>query len=114
MVLFLAAGAVHVLADPAVDPLTAMDPSSLVLCLLKSLAGWLWVMAIIGAARAWFAHRGSPAPAPAAPGRPALLARLGPYANEAVLPSTCSTRPSSSWSPTSSSPGRSAAPPSTA
>jgi hypothetical protein len=52
MVLFLAAGAVHVLADPAVDPLTAMDPSSLVLCLLKSLAGWLWVMAIIGAARA--------------------------------------------------------------
>jgi hypothetical protein len=86
LVLFLAAGAVHFLAGPAVDPLTAMDPSSLVLRLLKSLAGWLWVMAIIGAARARFAHRGSPAPAPAPPGRPALLARLGPYANEAVLP----------------------------
>jgi hypothetical protein len=37
-------------------------------------------MAVIGAARAQFAHRRSPAPAPARP------ARLGPYANEAVLP----------------------------
>jgi hypothetical protein len=86
LVLFVTAGVVHFLAAPAADPLTAMDPSSLVLRLLKSLAGWLWVMAVIGAARARFAQRGSPAPAPARPGPPALPARLGPYANEAVLP----------------------------
>jgi Acyltransferase family len=90
LVLFLAAGAVHFLAaDPATDPLTAMDPASLGLRLTKSLAGWLCLVAIIGAARASTArHHASPdpAPGPAAPGRPGVLARLGPYANEAVLP----------------------------
>ncbi len=41
------AGAVHLLARPGIDPLTAMDPSSLGLRLLKSLAGWLWVVAVL-------------------------------------------------------------------
>jgi len=89
LVLFLAAGAVHLTADPGTDPFTAMDPASLGLRLLKSLTGWLWVAAIIGAARArGDRRRGSPGPVPAAagPGRPGLLARLGPRANEAVLP----------------------------
>jgi len=88
LVLFLAAGAVHLTADPTTDPLRAMDPSSLGVRLLKSLAGWLWMVAIVGAARARTdRRRGSPAgPAPAGRGRPGRLARIGPYANEAVLP----------------------------
>jgi Acyltransferase family len=82
---FLAAGAVHFLARPGIDRLTAMDPSSLGLRLLKSLAGWLWVVAMLGAARARIdRRRGAPAPAPV--GRPGLARRLGPYANQAVLP----------------------------
>ena len=77
------------------DRLTAMDPSSLGLRLLKSLAGWLWVVAMLGAARARIdRRRGAPAPAPV--GRPGLARRLGPYANRPCCPSTCSTRRSSS------------------
>jgi glucan biosynthesis protein C len=84
---FLAAGATHLLADPGTDPLTAMDPASLGLRLLKSLAGWLWVVAIIGAARARTDRpHGAHGPPGPRPGRPGLPRRLGRYANEAVLP----------------------------
>jgi surface polysaccharide O-acyltransferase-like enzyme len=80
--LFVAAGvAAFAALDAGVDPFTGMDPLSLAFRLLKGVDGWLWVVAILGFARA---RVGRPRPAPAATsGR---TRRLGAYANDAVLP----------------------------
>ena len=85
LLLFLATGAAYVAAGAGGEPFTGMDPPSLAFRLLKSVAGWLWVVAIFGFART---RSGRPRgwPAPAAPGRPGRLGRLAAYANEAVLP----------------------------
>jgi glucans biosynthesis protein C len=81
LVLFPAAGAAYAAAAATADPFAAMDPASLAFRLLKSVDGWLWVVAILGFARAHAARPSAPAPAP--PGR---WGRLAAYANEAVLP----------------------------
>jgi glucan biosynthesis protein C len=85
---FLATGAAYEVAQAAADPFTAMDPPSLAFRLLKSVDGWLWVVAILGLARSRLQRRpGAPAqPAPDRPGRASRLRRLGAYANDAVLP----------------------------
>ena len=80
LALFLATGAAYAAAGAHADPFTAMDPPSLTFRLLKSLSGWLWVVAVLGFARAR-GRRRSPAPARAGRSR-----RLAAYANEAVLP----------------------------
>ena len=88
LLLFLATGAAHGLADAGADPFTAMDPHSLTFRLLKSVDGWLWVVAILGLARSHIQWRRR-SEAPLAPGRPdraSLLRRRGAYANQAVLP----------------------------
>jgi glucan biosynthesis protein C len=88
LLLFLAAGAAYGAADAGAEPFTGMDPLSMAFRLLKSVDGWLWVVAIVGLARARIGRRRS-SPAQAPPhraGRASRLRRLGAYANEAVLP----------------------------
>jgi glucans biosynthesis protein C len=80
--LFVAAGSAYAAAAGA-DPFTAMDPASLAFRLLKSVDGWLWVVAILGFARTRVTRR-TPALAPS--GRPGGWRRLAAYANDAVLP----------------------------
>jgi glucans biosynthesis protein C len=88
LLLFLAAGAAYGAADAGAEPFTDMDPRSMAFRLLKSVDGWLWVVAIVGLARSQLQRRrSSPAqPAPQRAARPGLLRHLGAYANEAVLP----------------------------
>jgi surface polysaccharide O-acyltransferase-like enzyme len=88
LLLFLAAGAAYGAADAGAEPFTDMDPRSMAFRLLKSVDGWLWVVAIVGLARSQLQRRRSaPAqPAPRRAARPGRLRRLGAYANEAVLP----------------------------
>jgi glucans biosynthesis protein C len=81
---FLAAGVAYRAADAGGEPFTGMDPLSTAFRLLKSVDGWLWVVAILGFTRARAAPLRSPAPEPA--GRAGRLRRLGAYANDAVLP----------------------------
>ena len=84
LLLFVAAGvAAFAAVDAQVDPFTAMDPLSLAFRLLKGVDGWLWVVAILGFARARIG-RPRPTPAPTAPSGRAR--RLATYANDAVLP----------------------------
>jgi surface polysaccharide O-acyltransferase-like enzyme len=88
LLLFLATGAAYAAADASAEPFTGMDSLSMAFRLLKSLDGWLWVVAIVGLAGSRTQRRRR-SPAPTAPGRPALadlLHRLGAYANDAVLP----------------------------
>jgi glucan biosynthesis protein C len=89
LVLFLAAGAAaYGAADAGAEPFTSMDPRSMAFRLLKTVDGWLWVVAIVGLARARIGRRRSaPAqPPPHRAGRASRLRRLGAYANDAVLP----------------------------
>jgi glucans biosynthesis protein C len=54
---------------------------------LRSVDGWLWVVAVVGLARCWSHRQRSAAQAaPDRPDRERLLRRLGTYANDAVLP----------------------------
>jgi surface polysaccharide O-acyltransferase-like enzyme len=88
LLLFLATGAAYAAADAGAEPVTGMDSLSMAFRLLKSVDGWLWVVAIVGLAGSRTQRRRR-SPAPTAPGRPALadlLRRLGAYANDAVLP----------------------------
>jgi surface polysaccharide O-acyltransferase-like enzyme len=88
LLLFVAAGAAYAAAAADVEPFTDMDSLSMAFRLLKSVDGWLWVVAIVGLARARIGRRRS-SPAPTPPGRPGradLLGHLGAYANDAVLP----------------------------
>src|SRR5262245_13553291 len=89
MVLFVAGGPVFAAASAHGDPFTGTDRLSLAFRLLKSVDGWLWVVAILGLARS----RGARRPEAAArsipvdrPDRLRRMRRLGAYANDAVLP----------------------------
>jgi glucan biosynthesis protein C len=88
LVLFLVAGAAYGAADADAEPFTGMDPFSMAFRLLKSVDGWLWVVAIVGLARSQLQRRRrSPRqPAPQRAARPGVQRHLGAYANEAVLP----------------------------
>jgi glucans biosynthesis protein C len=79
--LFVAAGVAYAAADGHGDPFTGSDRLSLVFRLLKSVDGWLWVIAVMGLARTRSTRRLRSSARPASGGR-----RLGAYANEAVLP----------------------------
>jgi hypothetical protein len=77
--LFLAAGALYAATGGAGDPLSGMDPPAMAFRLLKSAAGWSWVVAILGLADS----RTAAAPTtPAAPGR---RPRPGAAASDVVL-----------------------------
>jgi glucan biosynthesis protein C len=89
VVLFVAAGPVFAAASAHGDPFTGTDQLSMAFRLLKSVDGWLWVVAILGLARNRTARR----PDAAAPStsvdrhdRVSRMRRLGAYANDAVLP----------------------------
>jgi surface polysaccharide O-acyltransferase-like enzyme len=89
LLLFLATGAAaYGAADAGAEPFTDMDPRSMAFRLLKTVDGWLWLVAIVGLARARIGRRrSSPAQPPAhRPSRASRLRRLGAYANDAVLP----------------------------
>jgi glucan biosynthesis protein C len=87
--LFVAAGPVFAAAAAHGDPFTDTDPLSVAFRLLKSIDGWLWVVAILGLARS---HIANPARSAALstsvdrPDRQSLMRRLSAYANDAVLP----------------------------
>jgi surface polysaccharide O-acyltransferase-like enzyme len=85
--LFVAAGPLWGAIDAAGgDPFTGTEPLSLAFRLLKSVDGWLWVVAILGLARSHATRRRTAPSLPAQAGRARLLARLGVYGNDAVLP----------------------------
>jgi hypothetical protein len=89
LLLFLAAAVAYATADAArVEPFTDLDPLAMSFRLLKSIDGWLWVVAIVGAARAHVQRRQGEAAVTGRdqPDRASLLRRLGAYANDAVLP----------------------------
>lgn len=88
VLLFAAGGALFAAASSHADPLTATDWRSLAFRLLKSIDGWLWVVAILGLARHRMARRRSGAARrPSADhGGVGVAGRIGSYANEAVLP----------------------------
>ena len=88
VLLFAATGGAYAAAGGHGDPFTDMDLPSMAFRLLKSVDGWAWVVAILGLARSRMAsRRRSPARTAAGQrGRPSVVARLGAYANEAVLP----------------------------
>jgi surface polysaccharide O-acyltransferase-like enzyme len=88
LLLFVTAGAALAAADAHAEPFTAMDPLSMGFRLLKSVDGWLWVVAVVGLARSHVQRRRrSPAqPGHHRPDKANLLRRLGAYANDAVLP----------------------------
>jgi hypothetical protein len=88
LLLFVTAGAALAAADAHTEPFTDMDPLSMGFRLLKSVDGWLWVVAVVGLARSQLERRrSSPAqPPPHRAGQVGLLRRMGAYANDAVLP----------------------------
>jgi len=80
--LFLGAGALYAATGGAGDPLSGMDPPAMAFRLLKTAAGWSWVVAVLGLADS----RTAAAPTtPAAPGRPGLGRRPGAAASDVVL-----------------------------
>jgi hypothetical protein len=83
VLLFLVTGPVVAVAAAHGDPFTGTDLPSLAFRLLKSIDGWLWVVAFLGLGRSRGARRRSAAEGRRGAGR---TARLGAYANEAVLP----------------------------
>jgi peptidoglycan/LPS O-acetylase OafA/YrhL len=81
-------GAAFAVASGHGDPLAAMDLPAMGFRLLKSAAGWAWVMAVLGLAASRNARPGtSQAPAPLGPGRGPVgpVRRLGASVNDAVL-----------------------------
>jgi len=88
VLLFAAAGPVFAAASGHGDPFTATDWRSLAFRLLKSIDGWLWVVAILGLARHRMARRRSGAARRLSGdhGGAGVAGRIGAYANEAVLP----------------------------
>jgi hypothetical protein len=58
--LFVASGATYAAAAAHAEPFTGMDPLSLAFRLLKSVDGWLWVVAILGLARGGSERRRRP------------------------------------------------------
>jgi hypothetical protein len=89
LLLFLAAGAAYGAAQAGAEPFTGTDPFSLAFRLLKSIDGWLWVVAVVGLAASRVQGPRSSRERPVAaqrPDRAGLPRRLGAYANDAVLP----------------------------
>jgi len=89
VLLFVAAGPLFAAAAARGDPFADTDPLSVTFRLLKSVDGWLWVVAILGLARSPIAHRPKAAarrPSADRTDRASLMRRLGAYANDAVLP----------------------------
>jgi GNAT superfamily N-acetyltransferase/surface polysaccharide O-acyltransferase-like enzyme len=88
LLVFLATGVAYAAADAHAEPFTDTDPLSTGFRLLKSIDGWLWVVAVVGLARSHIQHRRRSALPSARPGpdRASLMRRLGAYANDAVLP----------------------------
>jgi surface polysaccharide O-acyltransferase-like enzyme len=89
VLLFAAGGSVYAAAAAHGDPFTDTDPLSVIFRLLKSVDGWLWVVAILGLARSRITRRRrSPARTAAGdqPERASAMRRVGAYANDAVLP----------------------------
>jgi hypothetical protein len=84
LLVFLATGAVYAAADARAEPFTGMDPMSMAFRMLKSIDGWLWVVAIVGLAGSDIRRRRRSATRPARD-RASRLRRLGAYANDAVL-----------------------------
>jgi glucan biosynthesis protein C len=87
--LFAAAGPLYAAASAQGDPFTGTDPLSLAFRLLKSVDGWLWVVAILGLARSRSARRSRQAarrPSADRTDGATVVGRLGAYANDAVLP----------------------------
>ena len=89
--LLVAAGGAFVAASPDGDPLIAMDLPAMGFRLLKSAAGWAWVVAILGLAGSRGARPGTPRPS-------APVRRWASRSTTLCRPSTCSTR----WPDTSS------------
>jgi Acyltransferase family len=86
LLLFLASGAAYTAAEGGGEPFTDMDSLSMGFRLLKSIDGWLWVVAILGFAGAGVGRRRSfPADGTRPPSRAGRVRRLGAYANDAVL-----------------------------
>lgn len=83
--LFAAGGAMFAMASGHGDPFTGTDPASLTFRLLKTVDGWLWVVAILGLARSRLARRARTG-GRAVGGRIGSSSRVGAYVNEAVLP----------------------------
>jgi hypothetical protein len=75
--LLVAAGGAFVAASPDGDPLIAMDLPAMGFRLLKSAAGWAWVVAILGLAGSRGARPGTPRPS-------APVRRLGVSVNDTV------------------------------
>jgi Acyltransferase family len=89
VLLFVAGGSVYAAAAAHGDPFTGSDPLSMAFRLLKSVDGWLWVVALLGLARSRIEHRPKAVALSAPvdqPDRASLMRRLGAYANDAVLP----------------------------
>jgi len=89
LLLFGAGGSLYAAGAAHGDPFTDFDPLSLAFRLVKSIDGWLWVVAILGLARSRFANRSRSSASSASvdrADRATLVRRLGAYANEAVLP----------------------------
>src|SRR6266540_2974890 len=83
LLLFGAGGSLYAAGAAHGDPFTDSDPLSLAFRLVKSLDGWLWVVAILGLARSRFANRSRSA---------ASCAGSAPTPTRRCCPSTCSTR----------------------
>jgi glucans biosynthesis protein C len=84
IVLFAAGGSLFGAAGG--DPFTGSDPLSVAFRLVKSVDGWLWMVAILGFARSRVAGRSRSTASLGRPDRVTLLRRLGAYGNDAVLP----------------------------
>jgi glucan biosynthesis protein C len=90
VVLFVAGGAAYAAAEAGGgDPFVDTDLASVIFRMLKTVDGWLWVIAILGTARSGLARISRAAAATASSDGSAgrsWLRRLGRYSNEAVLP----------------------------
>jgi glucan biosynthesis protein C len=89
VLLFVAGGSMYAAAAGHGDPFTGTDPLSIAFRLLKSIDGWLWVVAILGLARSRLARRPKQVARRPSAGRidgASVVGRLGAYANDAVLP----------------------------
>jgi len=67
-------------------PFVDHDPASLTFRLLKTVDGWLWIVAIIGGASGIAHHRAGPDQGTSSRPRQPRWQRLAGYANQAVLP----------------------------
>ncbi len=89
VLLFAAGGSVYAAAPAHGDPFTGTDPLSIIFRLLKTVDGWLWVVAILGLARSRITRpRRSPARTAAGdrPDRASVMRRAGPGRRSAPAP----------------------------